>query len=162
MLFRSQRHFESLGTDEIAVALAGHYLAARDNAADGPEADALGAQARIALRAAAERATALGAHEQALALLEQAITVTNDLADRAELLEWAGPAASATGRHDAAEHHLLAAVEAQRSLGDRPGIARATAALGRTLNTTYRTADAIALLEPAAVEFGRASCRERV
>jgi class 3 adenylate cyclase/tetratricopeptide (TPR) repeat protein len=147
------RFFESLGTDEIAAALAGHYLAARDNAADGPEADALGAQARIALRAAAERASALGAHEQALALLEQAINVTSDLADRAELLEWAGPAATATGRHDAAERHLLAAVEARRSLGDRPGIARATAELGRTLNSAYRTADAIALLEPAAAEF---------
>ena len=67
------RYFESLETDEIAAALAGHYLAARDNAADGPEAEALGAQARISLRAAAERAALLGSHEQALALLEQAV-----------------------------------------------------------------------------------------
>src|SRR5204863_329887 len=47
------RFFESLGTDEIAGGLAGHYLAAHANAADGPEADALAAQARISLRAAA-------------------------------------------------------------------------------------------------------------
>ena len=50
------RFFESLGTDELAGALAGHYLAAHGYAADGPEADALAAQARIALRGAAERA----------------------------------------------------------------------------------------------------------
>ena len=44
------RYFESLGTDELAGALAGHYLAAQGYAADGPEADALAAQARVALR----------------------------------------------------------------------------------------------------------------
>src|SRR5262249_5687439 len=53
------RYFESLGSDELAGALAGHYLAALSNAAAGPEADALAAQARIALRAAADRAIAL-------------------------------------------------------------------------------------------------------
>ena len=40
------RYFESLGTDELAAALAGHYLAAYRNAPEGPEADALAAQAR--------------------------------------------------------------------------------------------------------------------
>ncbi len=147
------RFFESLETDEIAAALAGHYLAARDNAADGPEADALAIQARIALAAAAERASALGSNEQALALLEQALTVTSGLADRAELLERAGFAASAAGRFEAAERILGSAVETQRALNDRPAIARATAALGRTLSTAYRTTDAIALLEPAVAEF---------
>ncbi|MBA2374042.1 MAG: AAA family ATPase, partial [Chloroflexi bacterium] len=39
------RFFESLGTDELAGALAGHYLAAQGYATDGPEADALAAQA---------------------------------------------------------------------------------------------------------------------
>ena len=42
-----------------------HYLAAHANARGGPEAEALGAQARIALQAAAERAAALGSHDQA-------------------------------------------------------------------------------------------------
>ena len=147
------RFFESLETDEIAAALAGHYLAARDNAADGPEADALGAQARLALRAAAERASALGSHEQAVALLEQALAVTSDPADRAEILERVGDEASVAGHHDAAERHLRAAIAARRTLGDRPGIVRTTAGLGRALLTTYRTAEVIALLEPADVEF---------
>jgi class 3 adenylate cyclase/tetratricopeptide (TPR) repeat protein len=147
------RYFESLETDEIAAALAGHYLAARDNAADGPEAEALGAQARISLRAAAERAALLGSHEQALALLEQAVSVTNDPADRADLLERAGEAASAAGRHAVAERHLRAAIDGQREIGDRPAIARATATLGRTLLTAHRTPDALSVLEPAGAEF---------
>ena len=54
------RYFEALGTDELAGALASHYLAAHANSPEGPEADAVAAQARIALRGAAERAIALG------------------------------------------------------------------------------------------------------
>ena len=81
------RFFESLGSDELAGALAGHYLAAHENAAEGPEADALAAQARIALRAAADRAAALGSHAQAVGLFEQAAGVTTDTADLADLLE---------------------------------------------------------------------------
>ncbi|MEO7197430.1 MAG: adenylate/guanylate cyclase domain-containing protein, partial [Solirubrobacterales bacterium] len=72
------RFFESLGSDELAGALAGHYLAANRNATPGPEAEALGAQARIALRVAAERAIALGSHDQAVTFLEEALTVTID------------------------------------------------------------------------------------
>ena len=47
---RGRALFESLGSDELAGALAGHYLAAHATAPEGPEADALAAQARIALR----------------------------------------------------------------------------------------------------------------
>ena len=60
------RYFEGLGSDELAGALASHYLAAYRNAGEGPEADALAGQARISLRAASERAAALGSRDQAL------------------------------------------------------------------------------------------------
>ncbi len=66
------RYFETLGSDELAGALAGHYLAAQGYAAEGPEAEALATQARVALRGAAERAAALGSHQQAIAFLERA------------------------------------------------------------------------------------------
>jgi tetratricopeptide (TPR) repeat protein len=147
------RFFESLDTDEIAGGLAGHYLAACRNATEGQEADAVGAQARIALTAAAQRAIGLGSFEQALTFFEQALSVTNDPAETGALLESAGDAASAAGRHEAAEAHLRRAIEAQRQLGDRPAIAGAIGALGRALLQAYRTNDAVALLEPAAVEF---------
>ncbi len=81
------RFFESLETDELAGALAGHYLAAQGYATEGPEADALAAQARVALRGAAERAVALGSHAQAIAFLEHALAVSPDAADRADLHE---------------------------------------------------------------------------
>ena len=147
------RFFESLDTDEIAGGLAGHYLAAYRNSAEGPEADAVAAQARIALKAAAQRAIALGSHDQALTFLDQALAVTTNPAETADLLERAGDAAGAAGRHEAAEAHLRAAVEAQRSIGNRPAIAGAIAALGRALLQGYRVTDALALLEPAADEF---------
>ncbi len=85
--------------------------------------------------------------------LEQALTVTPDRSEAAELLERAAEAASATGRHETAERHLRAALDAQRAIGDRRAVARATAALGRALLSAYRTADALRVLEPAAAEF---------
>ena len=147
------RFFESLGTDEIAGGLAGHYLAAYRNSPEGPEADAVAAQARIALTAAAERAIALGSYDQALTFLEQALTVTTDPAETADLLEQAGETASAAGRYDAAEAHLRRAISAQRELGDRPAIAGATAALGRVLMSGRHSDVALALLEAATAEF---------
>jgi class 3 adenylate cyclase/tetratricopeptide (TPR) repeat protein len=147
------RFFESLGTEEIAGGLAGHYLAAHANSLEGPEADALAGQARIALRAAAERAIGLGSYGQALTFYEQALTVTSSPVEVAELLERAGETASAVGRHETAEARLRQAIESRRELGDRPAIARATTALGRALIAAVRTADALALLEPAADEF---------
>ena len=147
------RFFESLDTDEIAGGLAGHYLAAYRNSAEGPEADAVGAQARIALTAAAQRAIGLGSYEQALTFFEQAMTVTTDPAEAAGLLERAGETAAAAGRHEMAEVHLVKAVSGQRELGDRPAIARATAALGRARLDAVQVTEALALLEPAAEEF---------
>jgi len=147
------RFFESLDSDELAGGLAGHYLAARLNAAEGPEADALAAQARISLRGAADRATALGSHDQALVFLEQALTVTSDPAEEAELLERAGESASAGAHHERAEGFLRRALEQQRVRGDRPAAARVVSALGRVLLAPFRTAQAIAILEPAAEEF---------
>ncbi len=147
------RFFESLDSDELAGGLAGHYLAAQQNAAEGPEADALAAQARIALRAAAERAIALGSHDQALAFLQQALTITSDPAEEAELLERAGESASAGAHHHQAEALLRRAIELQRERGDRAAAARAVTALGRALLGPFRTEQAVTLLEPAAEEF---------
>ena len=79
------RYFEALGSDELRVRSRATTSPPHENAAEGPEADALAAQARIALRAAAERAAALGSHAQAVGLFEQAALVTTDTADLADL-----------------------------------------------------------------------------
>jgi class 3 adenylate cyclase/tetratricopeptide (TPR) repeat protein len=147
------RFFESLDTDEMAGGLAGHYLAAYRNSPEGAEADAVGAQARIALRAAAERAVALGSNDQALVFYVQTLAVTTDSAETAELLERSGEAASAGGHHEAAEGHLRRALAVRRELGDRPAIAGATVALGRVLISARHSDLALMLLETATAEF---------
>jgi class 3 adenylate cyclase len=121
------RYFESLGSDELAGALAGHYLAAQSYAAQGPEADALAAQARIALRAAAERAAALGSHAQAITFLEHALAVSPDASDRADLHERALASAMQGLAGAVAERHAREALEARRELGERQAIAMAIA-----------------------------------
>jgi class 3 adenylate cyclase/tetratricopeptide (TPR) repeat protein len=147
------RHYEAVGDEETAGALASHYLAAHQASAEGEEANAVAAQARLALRAAAERAAALGAHTQAVTFLDQALTVTGDPAEKAELLVRAGDSASAAGRHDAAERYLGRAIEVTRAIGDRVGTARASADLGRILITGRHGDVALALLEAARAEF---------
>jgi tetratricopeptide (TPR) repeat protein len=147
------RHFEVLGSDELAGALAGHYLAAWQNAPAGAEADALAAQARIALSAAADRALALGAFDQAASFLGQAITVTADAAEEATLLERASHAASQAAHHDQAEVLARRALELRRGLGDRLGIARAATALGAALVQSYRVESALEALEPVVHEL---------
>src|SRR5439155_18928590 len=147
------RYYESLGNEEIAGALAGHYLAAHANAPDGPEAEALAVQARLALRGAAERAASLGSHGQARALLEQALSVTTDPLEEADLLERAGTAATATNQLDDAERAYRAAAERWEAAGDRAAAARTIAALGSTFLGLYRMDAAVALLEPASARF---------
>jgi class 3 adenylate cyclase/tetratricopeptide (TPR) repeat protein len=147
------RHFESLGEDELVGALAAHYLAAFETSTPGAEAEAVGAQARIALRAAAERAAALGSHQQAVTFLDQALQVTTNPGEQADLLVRAGEAASAAGSHTRAEELLRDAIARKRDAGDRLGAASATAALGRALLESFRSDAALALLEPAAVEY---------
>jgi class 3 adenylate cyclase/tetratricopeptide (TPR) repeat protein len=147
------RFFEALGNDELAGALAAQYLAAHTYAEKGAEADALASQARIALKAAAERAIGLGSHEQAVRFLEQALEVTSDPAEQAHLLQQAGEAASSAGRHETAERHLRHAVELHRTLGDRSATVGALAWLGRVLTSARQGNVAQALLEEASAEF---------
>jgi class 3 adenylate cyclase/tetratricopeptide (TPR) repeat protein len=147
------RFFESLGTDELAGALAGHYLAAHATAAPGPEADALGAQARIALEGAATRASTLGSHDQAVVYLEEALGVAKGGPERALLLERAGVSARSGGHIVQSQAFLQEAIELHRHAGDRVGAARAIALLGWTLTLGRHLQASLELLRPAAEEF---------
>jgi class 3 adenylate cyclase/tetratricopeptide (TPR) repeat protein len=147
------RFFETLGSDEIAGGLAGHYLAAYQNSPEGPEADALAGQARIALKAAAGRAAALGAHDQAVSFLEQARSISDAPAEVAGILLQAGEWSTEAGRFEAAETLLRQAVDIYRSIGDTPAQAHATASLGNAVILAFRAPDALALLEAATDAF---------
>ena len=143
------RYFESLGDDELAGVLSTHYLAAYEAAEEGPEADALRIQARIALRGAAERAAELGASDQALLLLEQALEITEDHAERGDLLERAARAADIAGSYDTAERLGYEAVQAFEAAGDRTGVARMSAVQGGILADASKLNDAAEFLEAA-------------
>ena len=145
------RQYEAAGDEELAGALASHYLAAHAASEEGPEADAIATQARIALAAAAERALALGAPLQAIAHLEQALAVTSSPAERAPLLDRAAYAAASAAVADA-QRFAEDAVSAYQEIGDAAGVARAKARLGRVLLDASRITPAIEVLTAATEE----------
>ncbi len=147
------RFFETLETDELAGALAGHYLAAHEYAAEGVEADALAAQARVALRAAAERAVALGSHPQAITFYERALEVSPLASDRAELHEKALASAMEGIVAEPALRHAEGALAARRELGDRPAVVTAIAALASAHSFDTGTDTTLDFLMPAWEEF---------
>ena len=147
------RFFESIGDDELAGALASHYLAAYRATPEGDEATALAAQARIALRGAADRATALGSQNQALAFLDQALEITEDPAEQADLLERAIEAANAATIADRAVELAPRLLAIRESLGDVAGQALAIALHAEALNSGRQREKAVELLKESLARF---------
>ena len=142
------RYFEALGEEELAGALARHYFDAWRAAGAGPEADALAAQARVALRAAADRATNLHSYAQAFAFLKAALDVAVDEAERAALRELAAVAAWHAVRVDELAALLRELIEAYRRMGERLAAARVTLRLGFQLNSLGLNQEAFDTLAP--------------
>ncbi len=147
------RYYESLGDEASAGVLATHYVDAYEAAPEGAEGEAVAAQARIALRAAADRATELGSHESAIAYLERARAVTSDPSEEAGLLERIGVASRNLGRLEASVRTLESAVERFRDLGDRRSTARAIEALSRSMAFSGRLVESVPLLTAAEAEI---------
>ena len=143
------RFFETLGEDELAGALATHYVEAYRASSEGPEASAVAIQARLALSGAAARAATLGAHDQAVAYLVQGLDVTADPAERGPLLERAALSASDASDHEAAVAFARRAIEELQRSGDGAGAARATAELGAILLNALDPREATQVLESA-------------
>jgi class 3 adenylate cyclase/tetratricopeptide (TPR) repeat protein len=143
------RVFERLDDEELAGALAVHYFAAHEASEPGPEADAVAAEARIALLSAAERAASLGGHDQALLHLDQALGITTAASERAVLLERAAVEGDLAGRYEAAIERATEAVARYREVGDGSGAARAAGVLGAVLMDAHRVSDGAAVLEGA-------------
>jgi hypothetical protein len=143
------RYYESLADEELAGVLANHYAEAYRATPPGPEADALAAQARVSLRAAAERAVALHSHKQALAYLEQALAVTADREELVALHERAAFAANLHGLFDVAMGHAQAVETISRDAGDRLGVLRGVTSQATVHMGQHNEKPAIALLRPA-------------
>ncbi|MGH2924358.1 MAG: ATP-binding protein, partial [Solirubrobacterales bacterium] len=119
------RYLESLGDEELAGAVASHFVAAYRAAPEGPPGEAVAAQARVSLLAAADRAEALGALGQAVDALTSALEVTREPSDHARLDERIGTIEGNRSHYDDGHRNLAAAVEAYQSLGDDVGVIRA-------------------------------------
>ena len=146
------RYFESLDDGELAGALATHYLAAYESAPDGPEAPALAGQARIALRAAADRARDLGARDQAMAFLEAAARLPGDEDEQLSLLEAAGDIAVDSSRHAKGEALFGEVVQRSLAANDRRRAARATTKTGQAV-LSLDLARSRAIIEQALIDF---------
>jgi tetratricopeptide (TPR) repeat protein len=144
-------YLESIGEPDLVEPIAEHLLAA--HAAAGPDQgqdQAIADRARDALRQAATRAQALHAPQRALTHLEQALGLTQDPPERADLAEAAGLAARAAARFPTAERYLRMATELRDAQGDATAAgARNRAQLASVLLQAQRSATALAELESA-------------
>jgi tetratricopeptide (TPR) repeat protein len=147
------RFFEQLDSDELVAVLAGHYLAAKQNAGDEAEAAIFSARAASALRGAGERAASLGAHDQAVAFLEEAVAATQDLATRADMLETAAESARIATRFDRALSLFERAKELRVQLGDRINLAHVAGRIGRCLVSAHRDREALDHLSSALAAY---------
>jgi class 3 adenylate cyclase len=135
------------------AALAAHLLAAfRTSAA--AEQEVLAERTVPALVRAGERALAIGAPEQALAWLREALDVVRNPTERAGLEEAAGAAALTTAFVSEAEQHLRRALAAYRERHDQASTVRTTTRLAATLLVGYRPADAIDEITRVVEEIG--------
>jgi class 3 adenylate cyclase/tetratricopeptide (TPR) repeat protein len=147
------RYFETLDDEGIAGALAEHYVAAYKAQPDGPEGAAVAAQARVALRGAAERARSLGSYVQAVRFLERALEVTTDPAEQAQLHAAAAEAGLYAGLAQENIDHAARSLELMRAVGDRAGVLDALTIYGQALSGPGGVAEDVALLEPARTEY---------
>jgi class 3 adenylate cyclase len=146
------RYFETLVDEGIAAALAEHYVAAYRAQPEGPEGEAVAAQARVALRGAAERARSLGSFVQASRFLEQALEVTADPNEQRDLHAAAAEAGLAGGLIAEPIAHAQHALEMARESGDRLVLLSAMRIYSRTTWLEGRAVDSLALIEPAHAE----------
>jgi class 3 adenylate cyclase len=140
-------HFEAAGDDELAGAVAAHYVEALRSTPDGPDRDALSARARDWLAQAAERAAALGSPHQALDLGEQALAITPAGEERAVILRGAAKAAEDALKPDRRVDYLREAAQILDDLGEVDARMVAWGLLAGALGDDDRLDDLRALVE---------------
>ena len=131
-------HFESAGDDELAGAVAAHYVEALRATPAGPDREALSARARDWLAQAADRAAKLGSPEQALVLSEQALEITPAGPERASILQGAAGAANDALKGDEQLAYLREAVTILGGLADIDAEMAAMGMLGTALGDLDR------------------------
>ncbi|MBT8192472.1 MAG: AAA family ATPase, partial [Acidimicrobiia bacterium] len=136
-------YYEQFDDVEVAGIVASHYVDAYRASPAGPEGERLAERARHSLRDAAARAADLQSHEQALALCKQALDITEEAADQAELwLRAAESANLALLEEDEAEEYARQALDYYQGLESASGVVRAATLLARIFNDHSRSDEA--------------------
>jgi class 3 adenylate cyclase/tetratricopeptide (TPR) repeat protein len=142
-------YYDQFEDVEVAGIVASHYVDAHRASPPGPEANALADRARQALREAAARAADLQSHQQALSLCRQALDITEEAAEQAELWLRAGEAANqALLEEDEAVEYARRALHYYEDTGQEEGVVRAATLLARIFNDHSRSDEAPPVLEP--------------
>jgi tetratricopeptide (TPR) repeat protein len=147
-------HFEALGDDELAGAVASHYVQALRATANGPDREALSARARDWLAQAADRATELGSPEQALVLGEQALEITPAGEERVAILQGAALAAKDALRQDRQIAYLREVVALLGDLGEVDSQVAALGVLGSALGDIDRVDELREVVEQMRARIG--------
>jgi len=147
------RHFESLADEELAGAVAAHYVAAHRSSSADDQSPELAARARAALVAAGERAEHLGALDQAQGYFADASEIADGPGQRAVLLERSAMAAIRLERAETALPGLETAYGLLGTLGDRSGQARLAGRIGTAMSAARRREQAAAYLAERLSEY---------
>ena len=137
------------GDDEIAEVLASHYVSAAEAVGDAPDAAEVRAKAFAALIRACDRAESLAATGEACKYVERAASLTDDLPERAALLDRAGWLAVYASDYDAAERLLSESAELYEGEGDTHAAARVSARISWVEWSTGRYDGALTRAEHA-------------
>ena len=156
------RYFDTTDDDELAGVVASHYLEAFQTAPKGEEANAIAAQARVALRAAGDRAARLHSPRQALGYYEKAMAVTFEDADLADLRKRAAEAAWNAGDVQQGEALMRSALESFDALGMHTDAAQEADVLVGALLETSRIDEAMSLARRTLAKLGGAASAESV
>ena len=143
------RYIDSLGDDAMATVVAAHYLEAYRAAPDDEQGRVIRAQARVALRAAADRSARLHNYGQAVRDLERSLELTDDAAERAGILVQQAELNEAAVHFDEAAVTAELARDAYEALGSTVAALQATALMGRIEMKRSRPIEAAVLLEHA-------------
>jgi class 3 adenylate cyclase/tetratricopeptide (TPR) repeat protein len=147
------RYYEALGDDELSGILAQHYVDAYQAHPEGEGAAAVAAQARVALKGAAQRASDLGSFRRAHAYLESALLVAREPDDELELRTLAVTASSNGGLLETAIAHGERVLELAKQL-DRHHERRLAIAQQANILIEGHQARAMEMLETAMAEPG--------
>ncbi len=135
--------------DEIVEVIASHYLEAYRLAPGAPDAEDVKAKAREMTIRAGERARALAAATGAQRYFEQALELTDDVAEQVALHERAGDMALSGGKGEEARAHFEQAITMFDAIGDSHASARLSARLGEVDYNDERLEQGIERMEKA-------------